>query len=124
MNTPIIIRNSKIPKALSFVIDIYAITIWPFVFIRDDGNEITINHESIHIKQQQELFILPFYLLYFWEWLIGRMKGLDGREAYLKISFEKEAYSNELNPDYLSTRPKMAWKNYRGNDEIVQRDIS
>jgi hypothetical protein len=124
MNTPIIIRNSKIPKALSFVIDIYAITIWPFVFIRDDGNEITINHESIHIKQQQELFILPFYLLYFWEWLIGRMKGLDGREAYLKISFEKEAYSNELNPDYLSTRPKMAWKNYRGNDEVVQRDIS
>jgi len=124
MNTPIIIRNSKIPKALSFVIDIYAITIWPFVFIRDDGNELTINHESIHIKQQQELFVLPFYLLYFWEWLRGRMKGLDGREAYLKISFEKEAYSNELNPDYLSRRPKMAWKNYRGNDEIVQRDIS
>ncbi len=124
MNTPIIIRNSKIPKALSFVIDIYAITIWPFVFIRDGGNELTINHESIHIKQQQELFVLPFYLLYFWEWLRGRMKGLDGREAYLKISFEKEAYSNELNPDYLSTRPKMAWKNYRGNDEIIQRDIS
>jgi len=124
MNTPIIIRNSKIPKALSFVIDIYAITIWPFVFIRDDGNELPLNHESIHIKQQQELFVLPFYLLYFWEWLRGRMKGLDGPEAYMKISFEKEAYSNELNPDYLSTRPKMAWKNYRGNDEIVQRDIS
>ena len=78
MNTPIIIRNSKIPKALSFVIDIYAITIWPFVFIRDDGNELTINHESIHIKQQQELFVLPFYLLYFWEWLSSH-RGLRNR---------------------------------------------
>lgn len=124
MKTPIIIKNSRIPKMLSFVIDIYAITIWPFVFIRDEGNEITINHESIHIKQQEELFVLPFYLLYFWEWIRGRMKGLDGPKAYREISFEKEAYGNQKDSEYLSTRQKMAWKTYRGNDEVVQRDIS
>ena len=28
-----IIKNSKIPKWASIVIDVYAITLWPFVFI-------------------------------------------------------------------------------------------
>ena len=50
-----IIKNSKIPKWASIVIDVYAITLWPFVFIRDHGDEVTINHEKIHLRQQVEL---------------------------------------------------------------------
>ena len=44
MKLPILVKNSKIPRALSWVIDVYAITLWPFVFIRYEGNDRTINH--------------------------------------------------------------------------------
>jgi hypothetical protein len=119
MKTPIIIKNSKIPKALSFVIDVYAITIWPFVFIRDEGNQVTVNHESIHIKQQEELYVLPFYILYVYEWLKNLANGMNKRDAYFEISFEREAYKNHKDFSYLEKRERMAWKNYRGNNEIV-----
>ena len=119
MKTPIIIKNSRIPKMLSFVIDIYAITIWPFVFIRDEGNKITINHESIHIKQQEELWVLPFYVLYLFEWLKNLANDMNGRDAYFNISFEKEAYGNQKDFTYLEKRDRMAWKKYRGADEVV-----
>jgi len=122
--TPIIIKNSKIPKLLSFFIDIYAITIWPFIIIKDEGNDITINHESIHIKQQEELWILPFYLLYAFEWFKHLIKHKNNHMAYLEISFEKEAYANQKNFDYLTNRVRMAWKKYRGEDENVHRNIS
>ena len=62
MSIPVIVKNSKIPNLLSWVIDVYAITLWPFVFIRDDGNERTINHETIHIKQYNELFVVGFLI--------------------------------------------------------------
>jgi hypothetical protein len=122
--TPIIIKNSKIPKLLSFFIDIYAITIWPFIIIKDEGNDITINHESIHIKQQEELWILPFYLLYALEWLKHLIEHKNNHMAYLEISFEKEAYANQKNFDYLTNRDRMTWKKYRGEDEDVHRNIS
>lgn len=124
MNTPIIVRNSRIPKMLSIVIDVYAITIWPFVFIRDNGNEITINHESIHIKQQEELWIIPFYVLYLFEWIKNLISDMNKRDAYLNISFEKEAYNNQKDFTYLQKRDRMAWKKYRGNDENIHRNIS
>lgn len=124
MNTPIIVRNSRIPKMLSIVIDVYAITIWPFVFIRDNGNEITINHESIHIKQQEELWVIPFYVLYLFEWIKNLISDMNKRDAYFNISFEKEAYNNQKDFTYLQKRDRMAWKKYRGNDENIHRNIS
>lgn len=109
---------------LSLVIDAYAITIWPFVFIRDNGNDITVNHESIHIKQQEELWVIPFYVLYLFEWVKNLIDGMNKRDAYFNISFEKEAYSNQKDFTYLQKRDKMAWKKYRGNDENIHRNIS
>ena len=45
---PIIIRNSRIPRLASIFINVHAITLWPFIIIRDEGDEKTINHEKIH----------------------------------------------------------------------------
>ena len=107
-----IIKNSKIPKLLSIVIDVYAIALWPFVFIRDEGDDITINHEKIHLAQQRELLLIGFYVLYGGFWLYNLIKTRNKSDAYYKIPFEKEAYirSNELN--YLEKRKSFAWTKY------------
>ena len=110
---PLIVRNSRIPRSLSLFIDIYAITLFPFVFIRDDGDAITLQHESIHIHQQRELFVLFFYLLYVMDWMIGLVKYRDRGAAYCRIRFEQEAYAHESFPDYLQERKKFAWREYR-----------
>ena len=99
-----IIRNSKIPKLLSVVIDAYAITLWPFVFIRDEGHPVVINHETIHLRQQKEMLIIGFYIVYSLAWFYHLMRLKNKTEAYRAIPFEKEAYANEGNIDYLDSR--------------------
>lgn len=84
------------------------IAIYPFIFYKHKElrkNKAFINHESIHIRQQFELLILPFYIWYFVEYGIRliQYKG-NQNEAYLNISFEREAYANEDNLDYLKNR--------------------
>ncbi len=85
-----------------------AITIFPFIFLKystDKKNRILINHERIHILQAIELLILPFYIFYLLEFVIRLFQYRNFTRAYLNISFEREAYSNEHNLDYLRTRP-------------------
>ncbi|UOB18554.1 hypothetical protein [Abyssalbus ytuae] len=84
------------------------LTLWPVIILKYDNlrnDEVLINHERIHLKQQLELFILPFYIIYFIEWVIGIFKYKDAHLAYRNISFEREAYKNEENLKYLKTRP-------------------
>lgn len=79
-----------------------AITLYPFVFYKGNMNATTKRHEEIHGAQQKELLLIFFYLIYFFEWII---KGYRG------ISFEKEAYNNENDPEYLKTRKHFAqWR--------------
>jgi hypothetical protein len=71
----------------------------------------TLIHEQIHIEQQRELLVLPYYLLYFLEYLVRRFRTTHS-EAYRKISFEREAYENENKKRYINKRPAFAWRNY------------
>ena len=112
MMRPIIIQNSKIPRYLSIFINIYAITLFPFIICKEEMDETTLNHEKIHLVQQKELWIIGFYCLYVYYWLRGKWKGEQSLIAYLNIPFEVEAYSNESNLDYLAVRKKNAWKHY------------
>ena len=107
-----IIKNSIIPKLSSVFINVYAITLWPFVFIRDEGNERTINHEKIHLAQQKELFLVGFYLLYVAFWIIGLFKYRSTQIAYYEIPFEREAYANDGDWVYLLNRKPHAWRKY------------
>jgi len=80
------------------------LTFYPFVILanKDDKfNEVFMNHERIHIKQQIELLILPFYLWYVIEYLYRLIQYKDRKQAYLNISFEREAYKNERDLNYL-----------------------
>ncbi len=55
---PIIVKNSKIPELLSWFMEVGGITLFPFIFIRGEGNDRLINHESIHIFQYIETFVI------------------------------------------------------------------
>ena len=89
-----------------------AINLFGVLFARKDAksriDETTINHESIHTAQIRELLYVPFYIVYVFEWL-GRL-FMPGR-AYKNISFEREAFDNQSNHDYLKTRKHFAqWR--------------
>ena len=83
------------------------ITLAPFGIYVKDGHfsKRTINHERIHERQQFEMWIIPFYLWYFIEWIV-RMFNV------YKISFEVEAYDNDDNLEYLETRKRFSWIKY------------
>lgn len=107
-----VITNSKVPQYLSLVVNAYAIALWPFIFIRDEGNEVTINHEKIHLRQQAELLVIGFYILYGFYWLKSFVKYRDKVRAYYDIPFEKEAYAAQNDMDYLAKRKFLAWLNF------------
>ena len=113
-----------------------AITIWPLVFARKKFrplDDVTINHEGIHLIQQLEIIILSllviaivvlslhisllwlllslasYYILYCLEYVIRLCAYGRGHEAYRNISFEQEAFLNEKDFNYLIERKAFAW---------------
>ncbi|WEK71582.1 MAG: hypothetical protein P0Y62_08445 [Candidatus Chryseobacterium colombiense] len=94
---------------------INGIALFPFIFIRkpeDRENNILINHEKIHLRQQIELLVIFFYIFYvaeYYYWLF-RLKNND--LAYRRISFEREAYANESDLDYLRKRKFWSFRKY------------
>lgn len=117
MKTPIVKYSDKTLNRLSWFMKIGGITLWPFIILRERYNvpnanysKRIVNHESIHIKQQEELLVIPFYILYVTEWFIKLF--FYGKEAYYNISFEREAYANENDYEYLKNRRFWAWLKY------------
>lgn len=95
-----IIRNRILPFGKKY----YAINLFGILFAKGPCGAITINHERIHTAQMKELLFIPFYIFYILEWLIRLLQYRNSFTAYRNISFEREAYANESNPDYLSKR--------------------
>lgn len=91
------------------------LSLWPFIFLKSKSFKrdiILINHERIHLRQQQELLILPFYVLYLTEWLFRVIWYMDTYRAYQNISFEREAYQNESEMHYLARRKPFSFIKY------------
>ncbi len=78
--------------------------LFPFILIKGKPTKTLINHETIHLRQQVELAVLPFYLWYAVEYLIRRAGSRSHYEAYRRISFEREAFENEKDIHYLKNR--------------------
>lgn len=86
---------------------INGITLFPFIFIKnpeDKKNRVLINHEKIHIRQQLELLIIFFYILYMVEYYYHFFRLKNAYQAYKSISFEREAYAMENDLNYLKKR--------------------
>lgn len=105
----IIVSRYLIPKGFS------GFTFFPFVFLRykkDKENLVLLNHERIHIRQQLEMLVVPFFLWYFTEYVFRLLQFRDRRKAYHNISFEREAYLNDNNSNYLSNRKLYSFFKY------------
>ena len=93
--------------------NIEGIALWPFVFVKSKYPSITtLNHEKIHLRQQVEMLILPFYIWYLVEWLMGCTKYRSSSKSYYNISFEREAYRNQSNLEYLKQRKPWSFLQY------------
>jgi|TARA_R110000782_G_scaffold70854_1_gene142301 hypothetical protein len=112
MKTPIIKYNDGFLDGVSWFMKVGGITIYPFVILREKYKtkkaRRLINHESIHIKQQEELLVIPFYVLYVTEFLIKSIIYRSFKKAYYNLSFEREAYDNERKSKYISRRKSYA----------------
>jgi len=133
--------NSKLvrfllPKGYS------AMMLFGHVFIistKNDTDSVIVNHELIHVEQWKELMFAvftilnvpfigsinikytiltmllafcAFYVWYFLEYLIRLAIKKNHDEAYMSISFEKEAYLNEGKPRYLENRDYFSFIKY------------
>lgn len=86
--------------------------LFPFVLVRQPNPDpVLLNHERIHLRQQAELGIIPFYVWYGIEYLIRLAQYKDHYTAYRNICFEREAFANDQNLAYLKSRS--FWKFWR-----------
>lgn len=105
----ILLVKYLIPRGFS------GITVFPFILIKRKTLKqdlVFINHERIHLQQQLELFIIPFFIFYGLEFFIRLIQHRSRHLAYRNISFEREAYSNEKDLDYLQSRSLFSFIRY------------
>ena len=112
-----IIENSRIPQALSLFINIWAITLYPFIICKGTLDQQTRTHEVIHLRQQRELLLIGFYLLYVAFWIYGVIRFKSFHAAYRNIPFEKEAYEHDLDPTYPMNRKSHSWIKFIRNEQ-------
>jgi hypothetical protein len=102
----ILIKNIPFKK-------IAGIALYPFVLVsHQKPSRELINHEKIHLRQQAEMLVIPFYIWYVLEWFFLLFKYRSWWKAYRRISFEEEAYAHEDNLNYLSERKFWAFLKY------------
>ena len=81
------------------------LALWPFLILKDralKADVVFMNHERIHLRQQVELLVLPFYVWYGVEYIIRLLQYRNRHKAYRNISFEREAYEKEEAILYLT----------------------
>jgi hypothetical protein len=108
----LILETKHLPKTTA------AMTLWPIILVQKDywsqiseeDKEDILRHEIIHVWQQWECLVAPFYLIYGLNWLVNLIKYKDAQRAYRMIVFEREAYDNEDKQPYK--RRVFAWLKY------------
>ena len=116
---PIVIYSDKFLNAISWFMRVGGISLFPFIILREkynstdrfwvERNRKIINHETIHFQQALELGVILFYLIYVLEYIVKALLYLNIQKGYYNISFEREAYANDINLDYLKTRKRYNW---------------
>lgn len=131
--------DSRLVKVLLFMSSCKTITLGPFVCSKLKESEMgqwVRNHECTHARQWIEMTVasgaaiwllmlvfnisawwlilsaLAFYLWYGIEWLVRFLIKLNAKKAYKAIAFEREAYDNEYDANYLENSRYFAWLRY------------
>lgn len=110
----VIVHRFLVPEGFN------GITLWPFIILKEihfKENAVLINHEKIHLRQQLELMLLFFYVWYAVEYLVRLVQYKNRNVAYKNISFEREAYKNESNLNYLKLRSFWGFMRFLVNEK-------
>ena len=105
----ILVSKYMVPKGY------IGISLFPFVFVKDaaiKNDKRFVNHEKIHLRQQLELLVLPFFVWYVVEFIIRYVQYKKWSLAYRAISFEREAYAQDSCFDYLENRTFWSFMRY------------
>ncbi|SRR6266403_482067 len=97
------------------------LAIFPFILVKDESylsDKKLINHEKIHLRQEIELLIIPFYIIYGINWVINYFRYGSWIKAYSEIIFEREAYINDADLEYLENRKPFSFIKYFFNKPI------
>src|SRR5690606_41133632 len=92
-----VVFNKWVPKGFAWI------TIFPFVFVAQKKwlqDATFISHERIHLRQQIEMLILPFFIWYGVEFLFRMIQYRNRKKAYRNISFE-DRKSTRLNSSHV-----------------------
>jgi len=123
MKLPIIIYSDKIIKYTSLSKKTAGKSIYPFIILKEryktDPIYIlrapkVIRHETIHFHQHQDL-IIPFLMaiLYGIDYIFKLFtNNFDPYIAYHENAFEREAFENQYDTEYIKTRKKFSWFKY------------
>ena len=111
--------NSKIIKFFSLFQrngHIVALTWGDKVYVNKGGlSPSTRRHEGIHTAQFKVLGKTKFLYYYLKDWIHGVAKYRSTAKAYRQIRLEQEAkfYETSMYSNYLDTRKKKAWKQFK-----------
>lgn len=89
-----------------------AINLFGIIVVRKEYLPLTnrtINHEAIHTHQIKELLFVGFYVWYITEWIVRLIYYRNLKKAYRAVCFEQEAFSHDIDLDYLHNRERFAF---------------
>lgn len=92
-----------------------AIMKFPFIIVRNLQAAMydpLLNHELIHLRQYSELWYFGARWFLRYDAYRLRKMGFSGYDLYMNLAFEREAWKNMDDLEYLSNRPKKAYKKY------------
>lgn len=109
--SPFFIKGDRFLDFLSMFapITIGAITLGFLVIYRNQIDERTKRHETIHFQQYLETLFVGFLLIYLFDYVWTLIKYKDGAKAYEMLRAEQEAYSFDGDEEYLSNRRRYRW---------------
>ena len=110
--TYILKHNPDITNFFSYFFgeDLVALTLFPWIFTKYEKiNENIVNHEKIHIEQYKETLIIGFPIIMIINYILNLIYYFDLNIAYKNTLFEKEAYENMNNYQYLKYRRRYSW---------------
>ena len=77
-----------------FLKSLGGLSIWPYIWFYADKKDVPdslLVHELEHHKQQKRDFFIWYFIRYWLEYFINRIKGMDSYQAYYNISYEIDA---------------------------------
>lgn len=116
---PILLTSEGVCRIATWLngntIEVAALALFPFIIVRRETtwDSPLYNHEHIHFRQQLELLVVFWYLLYAFDYVVNRLQGYGHADAYFRIRLEQEAYENQGHPFYLVDRKRFSWWRYK-----------